>query len=222
MGQDSWISTLCTDQADSMLLLSRSPQSDLPSLGEGENETQVSAVTSADQSAGDSDDSQSDTIGRLLRQPALTSSQVDFAGEQRRDPAVAEIIPFLTMGELPQEERCARKMALQKSLFVLEEGLRPKAGTQAESCSTSPSAPADSARTPFKTGWRSLCCQEDLRSPHLSLVVGWHVYTMTPSNILPTVPNVPLSLEATPLHPITVSHPFQIIGVDIMELPITD
>ena len=101
---------------------------------------------------------------------------MNCAEERRRDPAVAEIITFLTTGELPQEERCARKIALQKSLFVLEEGiLRPEAGTQAESCSTSPSAPADSARTPFGTDWWSLCCQEDLRSPHSSLVVGWHV-----------------------------------------------
>ena len=36
---------------------------------------------------------------------------------------MAEIVAFLVMGELPQDDKRARKIALQKSLFVLEDGV---------------------------------------------------------------------------------------------------
>ena len=106
--------------------LSRSPHSGPPPLGEGEDETQVSAVTSSTPTAPTekSRNHEDDTIEDLLVQPpGQTTAAISFAEEQRRDPEVAEIITFLETGELPLEEKRARVIALQKSLFVLKEGI---------------------------------------------------------------------------------------------------
>ena len=74
-----------------------------------------------------------DTIEDLLvRPPGPTTVTISFAEEQRRDPEVAEIIKFLETGELPLEEKRARVIALQKSLFVLKEGILYYADTKQE------------------------------------------------------------------------------------------
>ena len=91
--------------------LSRSPHSGPPLAGEGEQETQVSAVQSGPDAAVDQG---SDVIEDLLMQPQQTVAETSFAEEQRKDPEVAEIITFLETGVLAQEEKQARRIALQK------------------------------------------------------------------------------------------------------------
>ena len=72
---------------------------------------------------------------------------------------------------------------------------------------------------------RALCSEEDVWCPNASLVVGWDVWRH---------PEVHYQLSPVcychwwrpssppPTTPIPVSRPFQIVGVDIMELPRTD
>ena len=91
-----------------------------PLTGEGEHETQVSVVQ-LELAPDFNGDSNSETIEDLLTQPPKTLAQSSFAEEQRKDPEVAEIITFLETEELPQETKRARRIALQKSLFVLKD-----------------------------------------------------------------------------------------------------
>ena len=92
--------------------LSRSPQPEAPDEGVAEQEVQV-AIVQAEPS----------TIQSLLQSTPLPFSQQSFALEQQKDPEVVEIVMFLEKGELLLDERRARRIALQVSLFTLVEGV---------------------------------------------------------------------------------------------------
>ena len=77
--------------------LSQSPHSESPAIGEGEHETQVSAVQSTDLD----EDSRADRIKDLLIEPPRTMIGTSFEEEQMKDPAVAEVITFLETEQLP-------------------------------------------------------------------------------------------------------------------------
>ena len=146
--------------------LSRSPHGDAPTTGEGEQETQIAVVQmerlTGEQSTGSG---AANVIDDQLALPPLHVPENRFADEQRKDAEIAEIVRFVETGDLSQEAKRARRLALQKPLFTIENGvlfyLDPK---------------------------------QDGGSRH----------------------------HRPPLHPIPVSRLFQIVGVDIMELPTTD
>ena len=46
-----------------------------------------------------------------------------FADEQRKDPHLLEVLNFIQKEELPHEEKHARKVALQLSLFTTEDDM---------------------------------------------------------------------------------------------------
>ena len=82
-------------------------------MGDGQSELQVTAVSTND--AGEAPD-----IRTFLNAEPVCVPSDDFASEQRKDPDLREIVDFLEKEELPCEEKRARRIALQASLFTNE------------------------------------------------------------------------------------------------------
>ena len=201
--------------------LSRSPAVDV--VPEESGSKAVVAVVQAEED-------QSDSISSLLREPAQEGlTPCSFAEEQSRDPELQEIIAFLKTRELPMEEKRARRIALQGSLFMLEEDtlyyVDPKLDHR--------------RRIAVPSHLKQQILQENHASGmggHFSgrrmygaLVRHWWwdgMYRDTVS-FARQCPECAFVTGASkphrpPLHPIPVSRPFQIVGVDIMELPKTE
>ena len=96
--------------------LSRSPQS--PSAAEAveHNEAHVTTVTSI------LSESTTD-IATLLNADPGTNASKSFADEQRKDPHLLEIFDFIQKEQLPQDEKRARKITLQASLFTIADDM---------------------------------------------------------------------------------------------------
>ena len=58
-------------------------------------------------------------ISTLFRSDPIDTEPESFGEEQRKGPELSEIIHFIQTEELPQEEKRARKIALQSSLFTV-------------------------------------------------------------------------------------------------------
>ena len=168
-------------------------------------------------------------ITDLLARPQQLVRNEDFAAEQKKDLDVKEIIDFMEREDLPMDDWRARRIALQRSVFVMEKGilfyLDPRQGHHKR------------AVVP-----RHL--REQLLLEHHSSLMGGHFAVKKTYGALMChwwwdgmygdtqkfTTNCPQCAIVTgggrhrrpPLHPIPVSRPFQIVGVDIMELPRTD
>ena len=205
--------------------LSRSPHSESPAIGEGEHETQVPAVQSTDLD----EDSRADRIEDLLIEPPRTMIGTSFEEEQMKDPAVAEVITFLETEQLPREDKRARRIALQKSLFVREKGMLFYADPKQE----------HRLRVVVPSHLREQILSEHHSGPtgghfaakkmYGALVRRWWWHGMYHDTVqfAGRCPQCAIVTGGSrhhrpPLHPIPVSRPFQIIGVDVMELPTTD
>ena len=88
--------------------LSWSPQARAPDEGVAEQEVQIATVQT-----------KMTTIQSLLQSTPLPYSQPSFALEQQKDPEVLETVMFLQKGELLLDEKRARQITLQSSLFTL-------------------------------------------------------------------------------------------------------
>ena len=202
--------------------LSRRPQAPAPTVGLAAAEVQIAAVESVATGEG------ARNITELLQAAPVELEPVSFAEEQRKDPRVLEVIRLLEAGELPPDERRARKLALQEHLFVVIDDvlyhLDPKQqhlkqavvpehmrGQIMEENHRGPMAGHFSGHRLFNTlsrhwWWEGM--YNDARKyvngcPECTIVSGGG------------------RVQRPPLHPIPVSRPFQIIGVDVMDLPKT-
>ena len=103
--------------------LSRHPVGTAPVQPEWEDPTQIASVRST--VTLDSESAMENTTGltTLLSQPPAAVSNQDFATEQRKDPELVELITFLERGELPADDRRARRIILQKPVFTMEHGM---------------------------------------------------------------------------------------------------
>ena len=196
--------------------LSRNPHLPAPQEGIGQTDTQV--LSSAVQ------------VSMLVQiDPAKPLSMVSsFSEEQRKDPKILEIVRFLEKEELPQEEERARKVALQSPLFILvddtlffvdsKSGGRRRAvvpkhlqGQIMEEAHRGPMAAHFSGNRLFNVlsqhwWWEGMFADavRYVRNCPECLVVSGGGRIITP-----------------PSHSIPVERPFQIVGVDIMDLPVT-
>lgn len=64
-----------------------------------------------------------ETIQTLLRRDPVPIGSKPFDEEQRQDPEVMDIIRFLETGELPPDQKRARRIATQQSQFTLIDGV---------------------------------------------------------------------------------------------------
>ena len=198
--------------------LSRSPQGAAPDRGPGQDEIQVSSVTS-------------DVTSLLQAEPADSEQQPTnnaYAQEQRQDETLREIILFLEHDQLPVDENRARKIALQSSQFVIVDDVLYFSDTKKD----------NRRRVVVPKHLRNKILEENHRShlgAHFSgqklfsaLSRHWrwegmfadaiHFTRNCPECAVVSGGSKPIK---PPLHPIPVQKPFQVIGVDIMELPVT-
>ena len=209
--------------------LSRDPHGEAPSEGEAENEVQVAHISSEATSQQDTDQRTPEDVTDLLAQPPEQVLNEDFAAEQRKDPEINEVIDFMEREVLPADDKRARRIALQRPAFAMENGMLfyidPRQGHH--------------KRAVVPRHLR----QQLLLEHHSSLMGGHFAAKKTYSALmrhwwwdgmftdaLKFTTNCPQCVTVTgggrhhhpPLHPIPVSRPFQIVGVDVMELPKTD
>ena len=127
--------------------LSRSPQGTLRQASHDHSEPQVSAITSSDVA----------DIPSLLGSSVDSTAPVCFGDEQRKDSDLVEIFAFLQSQELPADEKRARMIALQSSLFSVEEDTLlsgPQARAPETSCRSVSSSRTGSEGVPRQwNGW---------------------------------------------------------------------
>ena len=200
--------------------LSRSPLGPPPAEGPGEGELQVSAVSS------------SSSVQELLQAEAESAPEAGEATlphEQRNNERILEIIEFLEEGRLPVDESRARQIALQSSQFVVVDEvlyfvdakhdrrrrivvpkklqqriLKENHGNHMGAHFSGPKLFNALARHWWWEGMFADVVHFTRNYPECAVVAGGG------------------RVSKPPLHPIPVEKPFQIVGVDIMELPITE
>ena len=185
--------------------------------GEEEPETQVSQASCyAD-------------ISQLLEAPPLETGSGDFSGEQRKDQTLLGMIRYLEDGLLPEDSPQAKKIAAQAPQFALVGGILYFVDHKSD----------NQKRAIVPVHLREKIMQEmhgGLMAGHFSghrlfttLSRHWWWETLY-RDCIAFCKNyaecVMVSgsgrVQRPPLHPIPVQKPFQIMGVDIMELPVTE
>ena len=169
------------------------------------------------------------TLIESAEDPENCHPPVDFATEQKKDSNVREIFDFVKKGILPKDDCRARRLALQESLFTITGGtlyfLDPK-------------------RKHLKRVVVPRHLQKQILQETHSSAFGGHFSGQRLYNSLmrcwwwkgmfndavdfaKACPECAVAVGTgrtlkPSLHPIPVSRPFQILGIDVMELPLTE
>ena len=200
--------------------LSRNPRDAAPTVGVGEAEVQVASVQSTLP--------EEETICDILSLPPISQGAVPFNVEQHKDPLLQEVVTFLLTDELPTDDKRARRLALQKPLFTIEDDvlyyIDPRQSHKKravvpthlkqqvlERCHRSPTGGHFSRKRTYET---------------LARVWWWDGMYRDSMTYAKSCPECMITSgngrhKPPPLHPIPVTRPFQIVGVDIMDLPKT-
>ena len=201
--------------------LSQSPQAPAPEEGIAEAEIQVAAV----RSSGNED---TDIQTLLQSEPGCPLPVQCFAEEQRKDPKVLDYILFLEKGELPLDQQRARKVALQETLFTIVDQILyyvdPKQTNRRRAvvpCQLQEKIMEESHRGPMGGHFSG-----DRLFKTLARHWWWKGMYADVSHYAKICPECAIvsgggRVNRPPLHPIPVQRPFQIVGVDVMELPKT-
>ena len=199
--------------------LSRNPVQVAPDEGIGESEVQVAAISSESVTP-------TTTISQLLHSsPPVLESQ-SFAVEQQKDKELADMVQYLQSKALPVGIHGSQRVLSQSPLFMLIDGVLYFIR---KGCTPCPAVPQH---------LRQRLMEEHHRGPCGSHFGGKKLFqTMSRQwwwegmhkDIMHFVRNCPECTIVSmgrktvhpPLHPIPVQRPFQILGVDIMDLPLT-
>ena len=201
--------------------LSRNPQLPPPTEDMADTNVQVAVVTTS--SMHDLD------VTTLLGMEPGQPVPSELALEQRKDPALAQIIAFIENEELPAEEKRAKVVVAQASVLTLVDNILYYVDSKQ----------GDKRRIVVPEQLRKQIMEENHSGPmagHFSgnrlynvLVRHWWwqgMYTDTLQHCrnCPQCAVVQGSGRRTkpPLQPIPVERAFQILGVDIMDLPKTE
>ena len=200
--------------------LSRHPRGPAPLQGIGQDETQVAAVSSATD------------ISMLLQEnllPVGEGQSEHYGAEQRKDRHLKEMIDFLQVGVLPDDSSRAKKLTAQEPLFALVDGILFYIDARH----------GNRKRVAVPSHLREQLLVQSHRgvySGHFSgnrlyntLVRHWWWPGMY-ADAMALCKKCPECAVVTgagrqhrpPLQPIPVQRPFQIIGLDIMDLPCTE
>ena len=173
-------------------------------------------------------DSERANIEDLLEAPPASDSLPDYQQEQRKDPQLLQIIHFFEK-EFPPEEELARKISLQSPLFTMVDSVLYFVGPKQKGC----------RRVVVPEHLREQIMEENDRSHMGAHFSGSRLFNMLSrhwwwegiyADSVHFARNCPECTVVSgggrvikpPLHPIPVQRPFQIVGVDIMELPKTE
>ena len=199
--------------------LSRNPQAPAPDVPPVE-EVQIATVCV---------NPEEEEITQLLNKSVEQySKQDDFGVQQQKDKELKEIVQFLIDGSLPDDDKTARKVALQGSSFAVTDGVLYFVDSKRN----------NRKRCVVPGHLRNQIMEENHSGPmsgHFSgqklynaLVTHWwwqgmynDVTAYCRSCPQCAIVNAAGRVNKPPLHPIPVERPFQIIGVDIMDLPLT-
>ena len=199
--------------------LSRNPVQVAPDEGIGESEVQVAAISSESVTP-------TTTISQLLHSSPPVLELQSFAVEQQKDKELADMVQYLQSKALPVDIHGSQRVLSQSPLFMLIDGVLYFIR---KGCTPCPAVPQH---------LRQRLMEEHHRGPCGSHFGGKKLFqTMSRQwwwegmhkDIMHFVQNCPECTIVSggrktvhpPLHPIPVQRPFQILGVDIMDLPLT-
>ena len=169
-----------------------------------------------------------DTITSLLQSSPLQNSEDSFAEQQQRDSWVQDMTQYLEHGRLPKDESRGREVAAQSVHLEILDGILYCVDSKCD----------NRKRVVVPQQLQQLILQEGhsgLTGGHFSgkrnyntLAQHWwweHMYRDT-VKFCKSCPECAIVSEVgrrnkPPLCPIPVQRPFQIVGVNIMELPKT-
>ena len=202
--------------------LSRNPYGAAPTEGIGESEIQVSKV-----------ECDVDEVPVLLElEPYSSTSNTNLetlATEQQKDHRVAEILTYLKTGALPKEEQRACKIAAQANLFGMDNSvlyyIDPKRKSRKRTV-----VPHHLKERLIKSVHGGPLAGHFSNNRLYNLLVRSWWWDGMYVDVAKHCRNCPQcafasgtgSVGRPPLQPIPVQRPFQIIGVDIMDLPKTE
>ena len=201
--------------------LSRQPVMPAPPDEDANTEVQVAQISS-----------NPNTINNLLQvEPETTENNNcsdTISNEQLKDQELAPIIMYLKDGTLPEDIKLASKIVAKATLYAIYNGILYYVGpTQTE---TSRVVVPQQLRQEIMQNYHDGHLAGHFSGPRLykTLVQRWwwpHIYTdaMSYANNCPQYAIVDGTgrRQKPLLQPIATERPFQIIGVDIMELPVT-
>ena len=208
--------------------LSRSPVFPASAQGIGQDEMQVSVVTSADPEP--STALQGPTLSSLLHStPAEENVTVDYDVEQMKDPGLRELALYLQREELPIDSERARRLVARAPQFVINDGI----------LNYLDQGRRDSLRVAVPTHLREKLMHESHRGVLSGHSAGPKLYKALPqrwwwaglyNDVLLYCKSCLECVVVTgagcqhrpPLKPIPTQRPFQKIGVDFMDLPSTE
>ena len=157
-----------------------------------------------------------------------TNSSNSFHEEQLRDPALYPIMNYLSKGVLPEDSQVAAKLVAEASLYTMADEILYYIGQKKDSIPkvVVPSDYKKRLMEEYHAGVMSGHFSGPRIYKTMSRQWWWeHMY----QDIINYTRNCPQCAIATgvgrrqspPMKPIPVDHPFQIVGVDIMKLPLT-
>ena len=200
--------------------LSRNPLQVVPVEGLAEDETQVAAITSLPRS----------TIHEVLQaDPVIEGPPNDLLEAQQKDPEVLEMVEYLEHGKLPDNDKEARRIVIQSSTYCVTDKVLYYVDSHRRNIKRI--VVPRSLRDRILAENHSGPCAGHFAGHKLYNVLVRHWYwkgmyddAMCFCKSCPECVTVTGSgkLVKPPLHPIPVQRPFQILGVDAMDLPITE
>jgi len=199
--------------------LSRRPQQPAPLHGIAQDETQVAAVYA-------------DRDITELMQEGPDSPEVEeegYGAEQGKDPSLKEMIDFLQNGVLPEDSDRARKLSAQECLFALVDGILYFIDARHGNCKRV-AVPSHLREQLLRESHRGIYSGHFSGNRLYNLLVkhwwwpGMYADAMAFCKKCPEcaiVTGAGRQLKPS-LKPIPVQRPFQIMGLDIMDLPATE
>ena len=167
-------------------------------------------------------------ISQLLKMPPPTQSLTDFHKEQMKDPKLQKMLNYLEKGLLPDDSQEAKKIAAQACQFALVQNVLYFIDTSRQNLrwAAVPSHLQEQFMAEIHGGvmsghfsgnrlYKALCCKWWWETMYCDAIS--YCKNCAECAIVSRTGRV----QRPPLRPIPVQWAFQILGVDIMELPIT-
>ena len=201
--------------------LSRNPQLPAPAEDMADTDVQVAAITTTNAPELD--------ITSLLEMEPGQSVPDGLGPEQRKDPALAELIAFIVKEELPAEEKRAKIVVAQASMLTMVDDILYYVDPKQE----------NRRRVVVPKQLRKQIMEENHSGPMAGHFSGNRMYNVLVrhwwwqgmyTDTLQHCKNCPQCAVVTGsgrrnkplLQPIPVERAFQIVGVDVMDLPKTE
>ena len=195
--------------------LSRQPVWTAPTEDTADGEVQVAKIST-----------QANTISDLLQmQPDKVDDSDTLSCEQLKDKELQPIILYLKDGTLPTDQNLASQMVAKASVYTLVDGILYYIGYVSPRAVV-PSSLKKSLIDEYHSGVMAGHFSGPRVYQEMSRKWWWHQMYQDILNAVKSCPQCatvtgPGKKQLPPLQSIPVSHPFQIVGVDIMELPLT-